>query len=162
MRLFMTLFIAAVLVVTQGPVVAHAQGFLDVQSDNLSIDNKTSSAVFTGNVVVERDGVVMTADHVKVLYKDPADDEEGQRRDDVEQVEATGNVKIVDGQRTITATKALYDVPEDNMTLTGDVIVTEGRENTIRGTKMLYDISQGLITISADAGRVKAKLVPSK
>lgn len=146
---------------------ALAQGFLDIQSDKLSLDNKTSSAIFTGNVKVERDGIVMTADHVKVNYA-PLDDaaessnrSEG-RSDDVEQIEATGHVRIMDGTREITAETALYDVPQDTMTLTGNVVVTEGRENTIKGTKMLYDMTQGLITMSAEAGRVKAKLVPSK
>lgn len=150
--------IVAVLVV---PTVS-AQGFLDVQSDNLSIDNKTGLAVFTGNVQVERDGIVMTADLVRVKYAQPDGENKSTVRDDVEEVEATGRVRIIDKQRVITAEKALYSVPEDKMTLVGDVIVTEGRENTIRGTKMLYDMPQGLITMSAESGRVRAKLVPSK
>ena len=142
------------------PGFAQAQEMLDVQADNLSIDNKTSQAVFTGNVVVTRDGVELQAEKVVVDY---AKREDGtSNNEDVEQVEATGNVKIIDGTRVITAKKAVYDLPNDRMTLLDDVVVTEKRENTIRGTKMLYDITQGLITVSSDSGRVKAKLVPTK
>ena len=142
------------------PAFAQAQEMLDVQADNLSIDNKTSQAVFTGNVVVTRDGVELQAEKVVVDY---AKREDGtSNNEDVEQVEATGNVKIIDGTRVITAKKAVYDLPNDRMTLLDDVVVTEKRENTIRGTKMLYDITQGLITVSSDSGRVKAKLVPTK
>ena len=151
---------ALFVVVMFAPGFAQAQEMLDVQADNLSIDNKTSQAVFTGNVVVTRDGVELQAEKVVVDY---AKREDGtSNNEDVEQVEATGNVKIIDGTRVITAKKAVYDLPNDRMTLLDDVVVTEKRENTIRGTKMLYDITQGLITVSSDSGRVKAKLVPTK
>lgn len=139
---------------------ALAQEQLDIQSDSLSIDNKENSATFTGNVRVVRDEVTMNADKVFVDY---VEKKQGEKvRNDVKLIEATGHVKIVDGKKTITANKAIYDVEADKMTLIDDVVVKEGPENTITGTKMLYDMTQGLITVTSDSGRVRATLIPNK
>jgi len=139
---------------------ALAQELLDVQSDNLSIDNKKNSAQFTGNVRVVRGEVTLFADKVDVDYVEKT--EQGKTQNDVSRIVAVGNVKIVDDKKTITAKKATYQVQKDEIELNENVVVKEGAENTITGTKMLYDMAAGLITVTADTGRVKATLVPKK
>ena len=151
------LFLFAVLIFAPA---AMAQELLDVQSDNLSIDNKANTAQFTGNVRVVRGEVTMMADLVDVDYLET---QEGDTvKNDVESITATGNVKIVDGKKTITAMKAIYQVQKDRMELIDNVVVKEGPENVITGTKMLYDMTQGLITVTSGGGRVKATLAPKK
>jgi len=139
---------------------ALAQELLDVQSDNLSIDNKKNSAQFTGNVRVVRGEVTLFADKVDVDYVEKT--EQGKTQNDVSRIVAVGNVKIVDDKKTITAKKATYQVQKDEIEMNENVVVKEGAENTITGTKMLYDMAAGLITVTADTGRVKATLVPKK
>lgn len=153
------IYFLAVLYLVFAPA-ALAQELLDVQADNLSIDNKKNAAQFTGNVRVVRAEVTLFADKVDVDYVETTD--QGKTKNDVKRIVAVGNVKIIDGKKTITAKKAIYQVQKDEIELLENVVVKEGTENTITGTKMLYDMAAGLITVTADTGRVRATLAPSK
>lgn len=153
MNKFLTgLQIALLMIFIAVPVVSYAQQEeLDIQSDNLDINNQDGTAVFTNNVVVAREGMKLKADKVKVTYI-----KESIGNHDVDKIEATGHVKLLEGGRVATAQRALYKVQEHQVHLFDDVEVTQGDGSVIKGTKMLYDIKQGRITVSSGDEPVRA------
>ncbi len=153
MKKFLTgLWIASLAVFLVVPVASYAQQEeLDIQSDNLDINNQAGTAVFTNNVVVTREGMKLKADKVKVTYI-----KENLGNHDVDKIEATGNVKLLEGNRVATAQRALYKVQEHQVHLFDHVQVTQGDGSIIKGTKMLYDIKQGRITVSSGDEPVRA------
>lgn len=103
-----------------------------ITSQSLSADNKAKTALFEGSVVARKGDMTFTGDRMLVYYSD----EKGSGA--VTKIEAEGNVKLVKGERVITARSATYfTVPEEKMIFTGDPRVSDG-ENLITGTRMTY------------------------
>ncbi len=102
---------------------------VEVTADALSIDRAAGTAVFEGGVVVGQGALRLSAERVEVEYTDD-------RR--VARLTATGGVTLASGQDAAEAERAVYDVEAGEITLTGDVLLTQGEE-------------QGGVALSADA-----------
>ena len=109
---------------------------VEVTADALSIDRATGLAVFEGGVVVGQGSLRLSAERVEVEYTDD-------RR--VARLTASGGVTLVSGQDAAEAERAAYDVEAGEITLTGEVLLTQGSGQ---------DGAQGGVALSADALRV--------
>lgn len=109
----------------RGPVV--------ITSRSLSADNRTNTAVFEGDVVARTGDVVLRADRMKVLYL-----AEG---GGVSRIEAEGGVRLVRGDRVVTAGRAVYFGGERKIVFTEKPrAVQDG--NVITGSRMTYLIDE--------------------
>lgn len=107
---------------------------ITIKSNELSADNKGKTAVFTGKVVAKQGDVTIFSDKLTVYYSD--------KKEDVERIEAEGNVRIVQQDRTGFANKALYDSIAGRITLSGGTPrVTQGT-NTVTGEIITYYIDE--------------------
>ena len=106
---------------------------VEVTADALSIDRATGLAVFEGGVVVGQGPLRLSAERVEVEY---AADRS------VARLTASGGVTLVSGQDAAEAERAVYAVEEGEITLTGEVLLTQGPEG---------GGGQGGIALSADA-----------
>ena len=109
---------------------------VEVTSDTLSIDQTTGEAVFAGNVIVLQGDLRMTAPEVRVFYSDT----DGRRS--VEEVLATGGVLMTRGADAAEGREALYDVATAMLTMTGEVLVTQG-PTVVAGDRMVVNMQTG-------------------
>jgi len=80
----------------------------------------------------------------------------------ITRIEASGGVYYVTPSQTLRGDRATYAVTEGVVTVTGDVILTQGR-NVLTGTVGTYDIDSGAARLSGGSGgRVQGVLYPSQ
>lgn len=80
----------------------------------------------------------------------------------ITRIEATGGVYYVTPDQTLRGDRAIYSVAEGRVTITGDVILTQGR-NVLTGTVGTYDIDSGTARLSGGSGgRVQGVLYPEQ
>ncbi|MCL5024118.1 MAG: lipopolysaccharide transport periplasmic protein LptA [Nitrospirae bacterium] len=108
------------LIETKGPVV--------ITSATLTADNKARTALFEGSVVARTETMKIHADRMLVFYA-----EDGR----ITKIEADGNVRLIKGERVITAAKATYLAAEEKVIFDGQPKAVEGR-NIVTGTRMIY------------------------
>lgn len=149
------LFLSAMPAVAQnvafGGMKADTSAPVEVAADNLSVNQADGSAVFTGNVVIGQGEMRLGADEVTVIYA-----EGGQSR--IQSLRATGKVTLVSGQDAAEAGAADYDVASGKVTLTGDVVLTQGA-NVLTGDRMQVDLGEGSAQVQ---GRVRSILQPGR
>ena len=122
---------------------------VEVTADNLSVDQRTGKAVFSGNVLSGQGQMRLAADRVTVTYAQGS-----QQR--ISALRAEGNVTLSSGQDAAEARTADYDVESGNVVLTGDVLLTQGG-NVLAGDKVTVNLATGTATA---AGRVRSVLQP--
>lgn len=114
---------------------------ITVKSNDMSADNKGKTAVFSGKVVAKQGDITIFSDKLVVRYADIGGD--------VEKVEALGNVRIIQQNRTGFAEQALYDSRNGKIVLTGTPRVVQNGDS-ISGKVITYylddersDVSSG-------------------
>ncbi|WP_394198726.1 lipopolysaccharide transport periplasmic protein LptA [Litoreibacter albidus] len=141
--------------------MAHAQGAsvafgglkhdaslpVEITADELTVDQATGSAVFSGNVVAGQGEMRLSASRVQVQYAT----ENGEATGRIDQLIATGSVTLVNGAEAAEAEKAVYSVDAANIVMTGNVILTQG-VNALSGEKLTVDLNTGSGRMS---GRVR-------
>jgi len=129
------------LLLAQGADVAFkdmehdASAPVEIESDKFSVDQSTNLAVFLGNVLVVQGLLRLSADQVNVEY---ASDESN----DISAVIAVGNVTFVNGAEAAEAQRAEYTLATNEIVMTGDVLVTQGR-SALSGQKMVVNLETG-------------------
>ncbi|MBB4172715.1 lipopolysaccharide transport periplasmic protein LptA [Sulfitobacter noctilucicola] len=116
---------------------------VEVTSDNLSVDQETGTAVFTGNVLIGQGEMRLSAPRVLVVYL------EAQKG--IERMEATGGVTLVSGPDAAESERADYSITEGTIVMTGNVLLDQGL-NALSADKMTVQLSDGTAQMS---GRVK-------
>lgn len=145
-----------------GPAAALAQGTqvdlggtpqdtsapVSVDADQLSVDQATGAATFTGNVRVEQGELRLVADQVRVEY--------GADQGDIQTLHATGNVTLANAEMAAEGQQAAYTIESGIIEMTGDVLLTQG-SNTIAGERLTIDAAAGTGRME---GRVRSVFQP--
>lgn len=127
---------------------------IHITSSELQSDSKKKTATFTGNVIAKQGDVTILTDRMVVFY-----DSSG---DDVDRVECLGNVRIVQGTRTGTAGKAIYESATGKITLSEKPKVHQG-DNVVTGSVITYYVGdEKSIVQSAPGSRVEAVIHPKR
>lgn len=119
---------------------------VEANSDELYIDESTGTAVFTGNVVIIQGAMRLAANRVEVIYV--------QEREEIDRMEATGGVTIVSGNDAAEAGAAVYNLSDQTIVMTGDVLMTQGAQ-VLSGEKLVIRLDEGTANMS---GRVRTVL----
>jgi lipopolysaccharide export system protein LptA len=130
---------------------------ITIKSNELTADNKGKISVFTGKVVARQGDVTIFADKIVVNY--------AEQKGDVDKVEAIGNVRIVQLNRTGFASEAVYDRRSGKIILTGspNPKVVRGSDS-VSGKVITYfvDDEKSIVSGGGDpASRVEAVIHPS-
>ena len=149
------------LILAAGPAPAQGTAFggmradlsapVEVAADNLAVNQSDGSAVFTGNVVIGQGEMRLSAQKVTVIYAAGGQDR-------IRALRAEGGVTLVSGPDAAEAQAADYDVESGLVTLTGQVLLTQGG-NVLAGDRVTVDLASG--TARAD-GRVRSVLQPGR
>lgn len=135
--------------VSFGSIEADTSAPVEVAADSLSVNQGDGSAVFTGNVVIGQGEMRLSADKVTVEYA-----QGGQDR--IKSLHAVGNVTLVSGADAAEAAEGVYQVETGQVTLSGQVVLTQGR-NVLIGDKMVVNLATGAAQVD---GRVRSVLQP--
>ena len=126
---------------------------ITIKSNEMAADNKGKTAIFTGKVVAKQGDVTIYSDRLTINY--------GDKKNDIEKIEADGNVRIVQENRIGTASHAVYESTQGRITLTGNPKVMQGTD-TMSGNVITYFIDDDRSEVSSGPGRpVEVLIHPS-
>lgn len=125
---------------------------ITIKSNELSADNVGKMAVFSGKVMAKQGDITIYSDKLIVRY--------GDSNKDVEKIEAIGNVRIVQANRTGVAQSAIYDSKAGKIVLSGSPKVIQG-DDTVSGKIITYYIDSDKSVVSGGSdSRVEAVIHP--
>lgn len=119
---------------------------VEVSSDELSVDQQTGTAIFTGNVVIGQGNMRLSAQRVIVVYRATADG--------IAKMEASGGVTIVSGKDAAEAQRADYSIDEGTIVMRGNVLLSQGA-SALSADKMTIRLRDGTARMS---GNVRSRL----
>lgn len=126
---------------------------VEVTADELSIDQADGRATFNGNVLVVQGEVRMSAGTVTIEYTRGDDAPNG-----ISRLMASGGVTFVTTSDAAEARDAVYSVADGIVTLSGDVLLTQG-QNAIAGDRLVVNLTSGDGRME---GRVRTVFSPSQ
>ena len=132
--------------VTFGTIQQDTSAPVEVSADELAVDQKTSAATFTGNVVISQGDMRLSAAKVLVIYRQ---DQQG-----IQRLEATGGVTLVSGTDAAESQRANYNIDEGVIVMTGDVLLSQGL-SALMAESMTLNLDDGTAQMQ---GRVKTIL----
>ncbi|WP_339744204.1 LptA/OstA family protein [uncultured Maricaulis sp.] len=103
--------------------------------ENLDSEGRT---ILSGNVDITQGDRRIMADRVELVWTQPANGGRG----DIERVIATGQVRYFSPLQNATGDRGVYEMGSDTITLTGDVVITQG-ENVITTTRFVSNLTSG-------------------
>ena len=133
---------------------------VNISSDALEYSNKDNSAIFRGNVVARQGDMVMFADQMEATYAGKSG--EKNERGGIKELTATGNVKIIQGERIATGQKIVFYGDEQKIVATGNPRVWQG-DNVIVGSKITVYLKQDRSVVEGtNQDRVSATIYPKE
>ena len=137
---------------------ARQPGEVNIEADRMEVLDKEKRAIFIGNVDATRGGIMFKTDRLVADYEEAAGGS-GEGGTSVTFLEATGAVVIETAEQRITGNWARMDVKSNQVTVGGDVVVTQGN-TVLRGDQLFVDLDKD--TSEMTGGRVKGRFVPGQ
>jgi lipopolysaccharide export system protein LptA len=165
---------------------------IDIESDLLVVHDKEKYATFSGNVKAVQGTTTLRAKELNVHYvggdklapgggktnevqaapaTKVADAKGGaaaeQKNTQITKIEAKGDVVITSqDDQTTTSDWALYDLPTQQVTVGGNVVLTQGK-NVLKGDRLVIDLKTGESRFentgnTAAGGRIRALFMPKQ
>jgi lipopolysaccharide export system protein LptA len=120
------------------PLGLNSREPIAVNADSFLADLNGDTGTYTGNVIVTQGTVKLHADQVKVLAP-------GGR---ASRMEAQGHVVVDSPSGQAIADTGVYDVPQQILHLTGNVVLTKD-QNVMHGTALEFSMATGLARMTA-------------
>ena len=179
--------IAGVLILTAGSIDAQPtkgppnalQGFsqnrdqpVHIEAATLEVRDKDKVATFSGDVKVQQGDTGLRCKSLVVFYEQQGDADKsksvalanpgpgGQQR--IKRLEARGGVVVTQKEQTATGDLGLFDMQTNTVTLTGNVVMTQG-QNVLRGDRLVVDLTNGVSRVESGKngqGRVQGLFLP--
>src|SRR3990170_1245961 len=119
--------------------VSQDQGrALSISSSKMTLNNQINTIVFEGYVIIEQEAMTLKADAVDVVFEPASDRENGliegvERKRTLSTITATGDIKFIQGDRTVYANTVVYFKKGKKITvfILEDRVVVEGGEAII-------------------------------
>lgn len=148
---------------------AHAQlseggGPVSYSANNLEYFDSERRLVLVGDVDIVQNDARLRADRITLFFSGTSggQGQQGLASGDIERMIAEGEVYYIRPSQDARGDRAVYDVRQDSVTFSGNVIVMS-QENVIRGETLVLHISSRQTEIRPQAGqRVRGVFVPSE
>ena len=131
---------------------------IQIEADRLEVRDEEKRAVYRGNVTVRQGETLLKAAELEVFYSGGGD-MPGGSGGSLERVVANGRVIVQSRNRTASGDEAVFEMAEETIVLTGNVVLTED-ENILRGDRLVVDLRTG--EAQMQGGRVQTILVPGR
>jgi lipopolysaccharide export system protein LptA len=175
-----------------GGLTESSKDPIDIESDVLVVHDKEKYATFRGNVKAVQGSTTLRANELNVHYVggdklSPVAKKEGgeqiapptkvadaqgggaaaasENDTQITKIEARGDVVIVsEKDQTTTSDWALYDLPSQQVTVGGNVVLTQGK-NVLKGDRLVIDLKTGESRFensgnATAGGRIRALFMP--
>ncbi|MFN3959487.1 MAG: LptA/OstA family protein [Parvularculaceae bacterium] len=114
---------------------------IDITGDRLEVENQV--ATFTGNVRAVQGDAILTADRLVADLDD---------KGSFTKIHAVGTVRFSNGKEAITGARAVFDDVRRTITISENVVVTQG-DQVMTGGEIVYWVDTGRIIFTAPAGK---------
>jgi lipopolysaccharide export system protein LptA len=129
---------------------------VQIEAASLEVHDKTGVATFTGNVKVVQGDTTMRCKSLVVYYqgqgssggamKTATPGPAGQQQ--ISKLEAKGGVIVTQKEQTATGDAGLFDMRTNTVTLSGNVVVSQG-QNVLRGDRLVVDLTSGVSRVES-------------
>ena len=158
-----------------GPAAAQfasGGGPIDMSANELELVDAQHLAIWRGAVDALQGQNRLRADVVNIYFSgepsaaSASTGAPGRNWGKVQKVVSEGNVFFISPSQTARGDHGLYDLASNSITITGDVIVSQG-QSVVHGDKMIIDVKSGRATMASSArgrgapGRVRGIFYPS-
>ena len=144
-----------------------------IEAATLEVRDKDKMATFSGDVRVKQGDTGMRCKSLIVFYDQDADDDKGGKsmqsatpgpggQQKIKRLEARGGVVVTQKQQTATGDLGIFDMKSNTVTLTGNVMMTQGK-NVLRGDRLVVDLTSGVSRVESGKngiGRVQGLFLP--
>lgn len=153
---------------------------VQIEAASLEVHDKSKTATFSGNVQVVQGDTTMKCQSLVVFYghevgigqndpnKQAAVAPPGPKgAQDIRRIEARGGVTVLTKDQNASGDLAVYDLQAKTITLTGNVIVSQG-QNVIHGERVVVNTVTGNARVESSEGggsvpgRVRALIMPNQ
>ncbi len=155
--------------------ISPSGGPVDITADEVEIIDAERVTIWRGRVEALQDQNRLRSNVLRVYYNNrqgggsqprPAGGAPGQGWGGIDRLEAEGDVYFVTPQQVARGDRAVYEVSTDTITMTGNVVVTQG-ENVVRGSTLVVDVKSGRTRLDAaqrspTQGRVRGVFYPER
>ena len=148
---------------------AHAQlsesgGPVSYSADNLEYFDGERRLLLTGDVDIVQNDARLRADRITLYFSQSTGGQQGQglASGDIERMIAEGEVYYVRPTQSARGNRAVYEIANDSVTFSGNVVVASD-ENVIRGDTLVLNITNRRTIIRpTQGGRVRGVFVPGE
>jgi len=133
---------------SMGNITTNGDTPVEVTADSLAVDQDSGRAVFSGNVIVVHGDIRIGAGKVEVLH-----DAEGGA---ITRLVASDGITFATATEAAEASEADYDLATGLLILTGQVLLTQGK-NALSAERMTLNLRDGSAQLD---GRVRTVFVP--
>jgi lipopolysaccharide export system protein LptA len=142
-----------------------------IDAATLEVRDKDKVATFSGNVHVTQGDTAMRCKSLVVFYEQtgasgqamPAASPGPGGQQSIKRLEARGSVVVTQKEQTATGELGIFDMRSNTVTLTGNVVMTQGH-NILRGDRLVVDLTSGVSKVESGkngTGRVQGLFLPS-
>lgn len=132
---------------------------IQIEAKELQVQDKTQSAVFSGDVLVTQGDAVLKTQRLIVHYDGSA---AGGLQQRISRLEASGRVYIASKDQTATGEEATFDMDRQIMVMTGKEVVLSQGPNVVVGNRLTVNLKTGKADLDAsESGRVKVLIQPN-
>jgi lipopolysaccharide export system protein LptA len=135
--------------VAADPVEKSSNDPIHITADHLAIDNASHTAVFSDHVTAVQGDTTIKADSLTIFYKGGSG-AATPGANDIERLEARGNVHIFFDNRLAVSNQAVYIIGERKLILEGPGSKIVSGQDEIVGTKIVFDRNTGHMVLEGD------------
>jgi lipopolysaccharide export system protein LptA len=145
-----------------------------IEAAKLEVRDKEKVATFSGDVRVQQGDTGMRCSSLLVFYEQ--DDDKKAAKDKtmqaaspgpggaqkIKRLEARGGVVVTQKDQTATGELGIFDMHTNTVTLTGNVVMTQGK-NVLRGERLVVDLTSGVSRVESGKNghnRVQGLFIP--
>jgi lipopolysaccharide export system protein LptA len=157
----------AIAALTAAPAYAQLSeggGPVSYSANNLEYFDAERRLLLTGDVDIVQNDARLRADRITLFFSQSTGGEQSQGlgSGDIQRMIAEGEVYYVRPSQSARGNRAVYEVSQDSVTFTGNVVVASD-ENVIRGETLVLNIGNRRTVIRPQGGgRVQGVFVPSE
>ncbi|MBI3703604.1 MAG: LPS ABC transporter substrate-binding protein LptA [Rhizobiales bacterium] len=143
-----------------------------IEAATLEVRDKEKQATFSGNVKVTQGDTGMRCQSLVVFYDQGGETGAGSSmkaatpgpggQQKIKKLEARGGVVVTQKEQTATGDLGLFDMRTNTVTLSGNVVMTQG-QNVLRGERLVVDLTSGVSRVESGKngqGRVQGLFMP--
>jgi len=105
-----------------------------------NVDYRQEVTVLSGQVDIRQDDVRILSDVMKIYSGSESAGAEA--FNDVRRIEAIGNFYYITPEQEVRGERGIYVSETDTFTVSGDVILLQGKDNIVTGERLIYNLSE--------------------